>query len=69
MPIPEKVIKQIELGKPSIPTKVVKIIVEAHQARINIPAELAELLEIKKGDKMKLTIEKNNGTKLIGEKI
>jgi len=65
MPIPEKVIKQIELRKPNIPTKIVKIIVEAHQARINIPAELAELLEIKKGDKMKLTIEEN---KLIGEK-
>jgi len=47
----------------------VKIIVEAHQARINIPAEMSELLEIKKGDKMKLTIEKNNGTKLIGEKV
>lgn len=66
MPIPEKVIKQIELGKPNVPTKVVKIIVEAHQARINIPAELAELLEIKKGNKMKLTIEKNKETKLIG---
>jgi len=66
MPIPEKVIKQIELGKPNVPTKIVKIIVEAHQARINIPAELAELLEIKKGDKMKLTIEEN---KLIGEKV
>ena len=65
MAIPEKVIKQIELGKPNVPTKVVKIIVEAHQARINIPAELAELLEIKKGDKMKLTIEEN---KLVGEK-
>jgi hypothetical protein len=66
MAIPEKVIKQIELGKPNIPTKIVKIIVEAHQTRINIPAEMSELLEIKKGDKMKLTIEEN---KLIGEKV
>ncbi len=67
MPIPKNIIKQIELDDAKIPKKTVKIIVENHQTRINIPSEISEAMQIKKNDEMELTFEDKKPPILIGK--
>ena len=69
MPIPKDIIKQIELDDAKIPKKTVKIIVENHQTRINIPSEIAEAMKIKKNDEMELTFEDKEPPTLTGKLI
>lgn len=67
MAIPKDVIRQIKLEEPTRPKKIVKVIVEEHQTRINIPAEISEAMKIVKGDEMELTFEGKNNDTLIGK--
>jgi len=67
MPIPRNVIEDLHLKKAQPPKKKVTIIVEEHQIRINIPAEISEAMKIKKGDEMELTFEGKDNDTLIGK--
>lgn len=69
MAIPKEIIKKIELSKPIIPKKTVKIIVEKHQTRINIPAEISEAMKIVAGNEMELTFEDKEPPVLIGKLV
>lgn len=67
MPIPHEVINDIKLKKPEPLTKTVKVIVEAHQTRINIPSEISVAMKIKQNDKMELTFDNDNLDILTGK--
>lgn len=67
MAIPQEVINDIKLKEPKPLTKTVKVIVEVHQTRINIPSAISVAMKIKQNDKMELTFNNDNPDILTGK--
>lgn len=61
--IPEDILKELQLKKPTSPAKEVRIVFDKGQAVVRIPTYFNQIIGIEEGDKFKVSLIENKGEK------